>query len=141
MDAKTNKARAVIDLDTVMPESLLFDFGDSIRFGACTNREDEPDLTKVVFDKERFKAYAREYCTAVKDSITERETELLPYGSYLMTIECGRRFLADYLSGDVYFHIKREGQNLDRCRTQLSLASQIYGRISELQEIVFNVLK
>lgn len=141
MDAKTNKARAVIDLDTVMPGSSLYDFGDSIRFGACTNKEDEPDLTKVVFDKERFKAYATGYCTAVKESITERETELLSYGAYLMTIECGMRFLADYLSGDVYFKTTRVGQNLDRCRTQLCLASQIYGRIPELQEVVYKILK
>ena len=141
MDAKTNKARAIIDLDTVMPGSMLFDFGDSIRFGACTNKEDEQDLTKVKFDKERFKAYAKGYCTAVKNSITQREAELLPYGSYLMTIECGMRFLADYLNGDVYFNITRAGQNLDRSRTQLSLASQIYKKIPELQDIVYAILK
>lgn len=141
MDAKTNKARVVIDLDTVMPGSMLFDFGDSIRFGACTNKEDETDLTKVIFDKERFQAYAKGYCTAVKDSITAREAELLPYGSYLMTIECGMRFLSDYLNGDVYFNITRERQNLDRSRTQLSLALQIYKRIPELQETVYNILK
>ena len=140
MDAKTNKARAVIDLDTVMAGSMLYDFGDSIRFGACTNKEDESDLTKVIFDKERFKAYAKGYCSAVKTSITEREKELLPYGAYLMTIECGMRFLADYLNGDVYFKTTRKGQNLDRCRTQISLASQIYDKIPELQEIVYNVL-
>ena len=140
MDAKTNKARAVIDLDTVMPGSMLYDFGDSIRFGACTNKEDEPGLTKVIFDKERFKAYATGYCSAVKESITNREKELLPYGAYLMTIECGMRFLADYLNGDVYFKTTRAEQNLDRCRTQLSLSSQIYKTIPKLQETIHEVL-
>lgn len=87
MDEKTGEARAVIDLDTIMPGSMLFDFGDSIRFGASTAAEDEKDLSKVHFDINLFKAYAEGYCGAVKDSITNREAELLPYGSYLMTIE------------------------------------------------------
>lgn len=141
IDVKTNKARAVIDLDTVMSGSLLYNFGDSIRFGACTNKEDESDLTKVIFDKERFKAYATGYCSAVKTSITGREKELLPYGAYLMTIECGMSFLADYLNGDVYFKTTREEQNLDRCRTQISLASQIYRSIAELQTTINNIFK
>ncbi|MBE7079759.1 MAG: aminoglycoside phosphotransferase family protein [Clostridiales bacterium] len=141
MDAETNKARAVIDLDTIMPGSMLFDFGDSIRFGASTAAEDEKDLDKVHFDIDLFKAYAEGYCAAVKDSITAREAELLPYGSYLMTIECGMRFLADYLSGDTYFATKYTDHNLVRARTQIRLASEMEASFQAMSEIVANILK
>ncbi len=140
MDAKTGEARAVIDLDTIMPGSMLFDFGDSIRFGASTAAEDEKDLTKVHFDINLFKAYAEGYCGAVKDSITKREAELLPYGSYLMTIECGMRFLADYLAGDTYFATKYAEHNLVRCRTQIRLASEMEAQFEEMKQIVFDIL-
>ncbi len=140
MDAETGEARAVIDLDTIMPGSMLFDFGDSIRFGASTAAEDEKDLSKVHFDIELFKAYAEGYCGAVKDSITPREAELLPYGSYLMTIECGMRFLADYLAGDTYFATKYEGHNLVRCRTQIRLASEMEAKFEEMKKIIFDIL-
>lgn len=141
MDAQTNKARAVIDLDTIMPGSMLFDFGDSIRFGASTAAEDEKDLSKVHFDIELFKAYAEGYCGAVKDSITPREAELLPYGSYLMTIECGMRFLTDYLAGDTYFATKYPGHNLVRCRTQIRLASEMEANFGKMGEIIKNILQ
>ena len=140
MDAKTGEARAVIDLDTIMPGSMLFDFGDSIRFGASTATEDEKDLNKVHFDINLFKAYAEGYCGAVKSSITKREAELLPYGSYLMTIECGMRFLADYLSGDTYFATKYEGHNLVRCRTQIRLASEMETQFAEMGKIIQEIL-
>lgn len=140
MDAETGEARAVIDLDTIMPGSMLFDFGDSIRFGASTAAEDEKDLTKVHFDIELFKAYAEGYCGAVKSSITKKEAELLPYGAYLMTVECGMRFLADYLSGDTYFATKYAGHNLVRCRTQLRLASEMEAQFSEMGKIIKEIL-
>ena len=140
MDAETGAARAVIDLDTIMPGSMLFDFGDSIRFGASTAAEDEKDLTKVHFDIELFKAYAEGYCSAVKDSITAREAELLPYGAYLMTIECGMRFLADYLAGDTYFATKYPGHNLVRCRTQIRLASEMEAQCKEMGKIISDIL-
>ena len=140
MDAETDKARAVIDLDTIMPGSMLFDFGDSIRFGASTAAEDEKDLDKVHFDIELFRAYAEGYCGAVKSSITEKEAELLPYGSYLMTIECGMRFLADYLSGDTYFATKYEGHNLVRCRTQIKLAGEMEASFDAMGEIIKEIL-
>ncbi|MBQ7879618.1 MAG: aminoglycoside phosphotransferase family protein [Clostridia bacterium] len=140
MDEKTGAARAVIDLDTIMPGSMLFDFGDSIRFGASTAAEDEKDLTKVHFDINLFKAYAEGYCGAVKNSITKREAELLPYGSYLMTIECGMRFLADYLSGDTYFATKYAGHNLVRCRTQIRLASEMEAQFKEMGKIIDEIL-
>ncbi len=141
MDAETGEARAVIDLDTIMPGSMLYDFGDSIRFGASTAAEDEKDLTKVHFDIELFKVYAEGYCGAVKDSITPREAELLPYGSYLMTIECGMRFLTDYLSGDTYFATKYAGHNLVRCRTQIRLASEMEAQLDDMKKIIFDILK
>ena len=140
MDEKTGEARAVIDLDTIMPGSMLFDFGDSIRFGASTAAEDEKDLSKVHFDINLFKAYAEGYCGAVKNSITNREAELLPYGSYLMTIECGMRFLTDYLAGDTYFATKYEGHNLVRCRTQIRLASEMEAQFEEMKKIIFAIL-
>ena len=141
MDDKTGEARAVIDLDTIMPGSMLFDFGDSIRFGASTAAEDEKDLSKVHFDINLFKAYAEGYCGAVKESITKREAELLPYGSYLMTIECGMRFLTDYLSGDTYFATKYEGHNLVRCRTQIQLAAEMEAQFKQMGEIIADILK
>ena len=140
MDAETDVARAVIDLDTIMPGSMLFDFGDSIRFGASTAAEDESDLSKVHFDLELFRAYAEGYCTAVKESITEKEAELLPYGAYLMTVECGMRFLTDYLSGDTYFATKYQGHNLVRCRTQLKLAGEMEANFPAMGEIVKEIL-
>mgnify|MGYP000155147648 CR=1 FL=1 len=106
MDAKTGKARAIIDLDTIMPGSMLFDFGDSIRFGASTALEDEKDLDKVHFSTELFRAYAEGFVGKVRDSITDKEAELLAFAGNMMTMECGMRFLADYLAGDTYFATK-----------------------------------
>lgn len=140
MDEKTDKARAVIDLDTIMPGSMLFDFGDSIRFGASTAAEDEKDLSKVHFDIELFRAYAEGYCGAVRESITKREAELLPYGAYLLTVECGMRFLTDYLAGDTYFATKYEGHNLVRARTQLKLAGEIEESFGAMSAIVNEIL-
>ncbi len=141
MDAETNEARAVIDLDTIMPGSMLYDFGDSIRFGASTAAEDEKDLEKVHFDIDLFKAYAEGYCNAVKNSITKKEAELLPYGAYLMTVECGMRFLTDYLSGDTYFATKYAGHNLVRCRTQLKLAAEMQAAFPVMNEIIAEILQ
>ena len=141
MDARTDKARAVIDLDTVMPGSMIFDFGDSIRFGASTAAEDEKDLEKVHFSLELFRAYAEGYCAAVKASITPREKELLPYGAYLMTIECGMRFLTDYLSGDTYFTTKYAGHNLVRTRTQLKLAGEMEQSFEAMAQVISQILQ
>ncbi len=141
MDEKTGKARAVIDLDTIMPGSMLYDFGDSIRFGASTAAEDEKDLSKVHFDIELFKAYAEGYCGAVKESITKKEADLLSYGAYLMTIECGIRFLTDYLSGDTYFSTKYAGHNLVRCRTQFALAKEMQEQMDNMNAVVAKILE
>ena len=140
-DDKTDEVRAVIDLDTVMPGSMLYDFGDSIRFGASTAKEDEKDLEKVHFDIELFRAYAEGFCHAMKDTITKRERELLPYSAYLMTIECGMRFLSDYIEGDVYFATKYSEHNLVRARTQIKLANEIeqsFDKMTKIVDEIFN---
>lgn len=125
MNPETNKVRAIIDLDTVMPGSLLYDFGDSIRFGASTAAEDEKDLDKVHFDINLYNAYAKGFTDAMGDAMTDKEKELLPYSAYLLTMECGMRFLADFLSGDTYFKTKYPEHNLVRCRTQFKLAKEM----------------
>lgn len=125
IDEKTLTPRMVIDLDTVMPGSLLYDFGDAIRTGASTASEDEKDLDKVHFNVDLFKAYTEGFYSALKESMTDREAELLPYGAYLMIIESGIRFLKDYIDGDVYFPVEYPEHNLVRTRTQLKLVKEL----------------
>lgn len=143
VDAATGDVRAIIDLDTVMPGSLLFDFGDSIRFGASSAEEDEKDLSKVHFVPEFYQAYARGFISQTEKSLTPREIELLPFSAWLMTVECGMRFLADYLDGDLYFATKYPEHNLVRARTQIALAREMMQRaektLAETKEIVANI--
>ena len=136
MDDKTGEGVCIIDLDTVMPGLSINDFGDSIRFGANHCAEDETDLTKVNLDLELFDAYTRAFLSEAGDALTGEEIAFLPWGAKLMTLECGIRFLTDYLSGDVYFHIAREKHNLDRCRTQCKLVSDMEAHWDELKAIV-----
>lgn len=136
LDAQTGKPMAVIDLDTVMPGSSLYDFGDSIRFGSNPAAEDEKDLSKVYCDVSLFEQFTKGYLEACGDSLTDTEKEWLPFGAYLMTLECGIRFLTDYLNGDTYFKIHYPQQNLDRCRTQFKLAADILAKQQELLAIV-----
>lgn len=138
MDKKTRKGLCVIDLDTVMPGLAMNDFGDSIRFGASTAAEDERDLSKVSCDMELFKVYTKGYMEGCGGKLTDKEIELLPMGTKVMTFECGMRFLTDYLQGDTYFKIHREGQNLDRCRTQLKLVADMEKKWEIMQKIVYN---
>ena len=136
LDAKTNKSVAVIDLDTIMPGSICYDFGDSIRFGCNTASEDEKDLSKVNFSLELFEAYTKGYLSALNGNITKVEKDNLVYGAIIMTYECGMRFLADYLDGDVYFRTHREGHNLDRTRTQIKLVKDMENCLDKMIEIV-----
>lgn len=136
LDAATNKAICVIDLDTVMPGSMLYDFGDALRFGASTGAEDEIDLDKIHFDLTKFEAFTKGFLGELGDSITQKERELLPLSVLMMTLECGIRFLADHINGDVYFSIHREGHNLDRCRTQFKLVAEIEEKFDEMAAIV-----
>lgn len=136
IDFQTKETVAVIDLDTVMPGSMLYDFGDSIRSGANTGAEDEKDLEKVHFSLPHFDAYAKGFIGEVKDIITLTEAENMAFGAILMTYECGMRFLTDYLEGDVYFKIHRDGHNLDRARTQIKMVEEMEKALADMNAAV-----
>lgn len=131
----TFKPICVIDLDTVMPGLSAYDFGDSIRFGASTAAEDEKDLSKVSMDLELFRMYARGFIGSCP-KLTDNERSVLALGSKLMTLECGMRFLADYIDGDNYFSISREEHNLDRARTHIKLVSDMESKWDEMEKII-----
>ena len=134
-DADTRRAICVIDLDTVMPGLSVYDFGDAIRFGASTAAEDEKDLDKVKLDLRLYRVFARGFLEACP-SLTDREIECLPLGAYTMTLECGSRFLADYLKGDKYFSVDYPDHNLDRARTQLKLVRDMEEKWDAMQKII-----
>ncbi|MBQ3481859.1 MAG: aminoglycoside phosphotransferase family protein [Oscillospiraceae bacterium] len=134
-DADTRRAICVIDLDTVMPGLSVYDFGDAIRFGASTAAEDEKDLGKVGLDLHLFRVFTRGFLEACP-SLTDEEIACLPLGAYTMTIECGSRFLADYLKGDRYFSIDYPEHNLDRARTQFKLIADMEKKWDEMRRIV-----
>ena len=136
IDDETGKAICVIDLDTVMPGLTANDFGDSIRFGASTALEDEQDLSKVSCDLHLFDVYARGFIEGCGGALTDLEIDMLPMGAILMTFENGIRFLTDHLEGDHYFHIHREGHNLDRCRTQLTLVKDMQEKLPQMNAII-----
>ncbi|MBQ2735749.1 MAG: aminoglycoside phosphotransferase family protein [Clostridia bacterium] len=136
LDEETHEGVCVIDLDTVMPGSLLYDFGDALRFGASTGAEDETDLSKISFDLTYFEAFTEAFLEEMGGDMTPRERELLPFSAQLLTLECGMRFLTDYLNGDTYFRIHREHHNLDRTRTQLKLVADIEAKMSAMAAIV-----
>ena len=136
LDAATRQALCVIDLDTVMPGLAAFDFGDSIRFGAATAAEDERDLDKMEMSLDLYETCARGFITACGGALTPAELRSLPLGAKLMTLECGVRFLADYLLGDVYFHIHRPDHNLDRSRTQFKLVADMEKKWARMYEII-----
>lgn len=140
-DKDTHKGICVIDLDTVMPGSILYDFGDALRFGASSGAEDETDLSKIYFDLEKYKSFAEGFLGEVGECLTKREIELLPESVIIMTYECGIRFLADYLNGDVYFKIHRENHNLDRARTQLKLVADMETKLDEMHRIAESFIK
>ncbi len=136
MDRQTGEGICVIDLDTTMPGLAINDFGDSIRFGANHCREDEQDLEKVNFDLELYEAYLRGFLQGAEGSLTEAELRYLPWGARLMTLECGIRFLTDYLEGDTYFRTHYPQQNLHRCRTQFKLVADMEARFGEMCALV-----
>ena len=135
-DKNTGKTICVIDLDTVMPGLRAYDYGDSIRYGATTGAEDEPDLSKVNFSLELFKSYTEGFIKACGESMSYQEALSLPIGAKIMTLECGMRFLTDYLEGDIYFKTTRENHNLDRCRTQFKLVSDMEKQWDKMNDIV-----
>ncbi len=135
-DAATHKALCVIDLDTIMPGLAIHDFGDAIRYGANTAAEDETDLDKVHFDLELYEACTRGFLEGCGGKLTENEIRCMPLAAKAMTMECGVRFLTDYLEGDVYFKIHRPEHNLDRCRTQFKLVQEMNEKWPEMHRIV-----
>ena len=136
IDRDTHEGICVIDLDTTMPGLSINDFGDSIRFGANHSKEDEKDLSKVNFDIGLYEVYTRGFLEGAQGSLTEAELEYLPWGARLMTLECGIRFLTDYLDGDHYFRIHYPEQNLDRCRTQFKLVSDMEAQFEQMAAVV-----
>ena len=135
LDDQTGEGICVIDLDTCMPGSVLYDFGDEIRTTTMTAAEDEPDLSKVHFDIKLFEALVQGYLSCAT-FLTAEEKRLLPFSGRLLTFECGLRFLTDYLEGDVYFKTHRPGQNLDRNRTQFELVRQMEAQDAAMQALI-----
>jgi Ser/Thr protein kinase RdoA (MazF antagonist) len=136
IDDETGEAVCVIDLDTVMPGSALYDFGDSVRAAANSAAEDEPDLSKVAFRLDIFEHLAAGYLDSTRDFLTPAERDYLAFSAKLMTFECGMRFLADHLNGDTYFKVHREGHNLDRCRTQFKMVQDMEAQYDQMMRIV-----
>ena len=139
LDNETRKSLCVLDLDTVMPGSSLYDFGDSIRFGAATAAEDEPDTSKMGLNLHLFEVYTRGYMEAAP-ALTDMEVAMLPLGAYVMTLELAVRFLKDYLDGDLYFSkIDYPEHNLVRARSQMALAADMEKKWTKMNLIVAKV--
>lgn len=132
LDRDTGKAICVIDLDTVMPGLAVNDFGDAIRSGASTGKEDEGDLEQVKLDLDLYRSYAAGFIAGCPD-LTEKEIELMPVGARLMALECGIRFLTDYIEGDHYFKTVYPEHNLIRCRAQFRLVQEMEEHWKEMQ--------
>ncbi|MCL2194809.1 MAG: aminoglycoside phosphotransferase family protein [Oscillospiraceae bacterium] len=135
-DKTTQQAKCVIDLDTIMPGLALYDYGDALRFLGNTAREDARNTDEVQFAMPLFEAYTKGYLAAARDALTPTELAMLPFSIKLMTLECGMRFLTDYLNGDTYFRIHYPDHNLVRCRTQFKLVQEIEARLGEMEAFV-----
>jgi hypothetical protein len=136
LDEVTSEAVCVIDLDTTMPGSALYDFGDMVRTATPTTREDDVDLAKQDLRLDRFESLVRGYLSTAGDFLNDAEVGHLAFSGKLLTLECGMRFLSDYLLGDVYFKIKHPGHNIDRCRNQFAFVSAIEAKLSKMEELV-----
>lgn len=135
IDNATDKAICVIDLDTVMPGSALYDFGDAIRSGASTAMEDEEDFSKVSIDVGLFEQFTRGFLSEVRDVLTPAEIEMLPLSVKIITCELAMRFLTDYIDGDLYFKVRSPEHNLIRARNQMKLLTDIEEKYDQLQAI------
>ncbi len=138
-DITTKEAKTVIDLDTVMPGLVVHDFGDAVRFAANSAAEDEPDLSKVSLDIERFKAFAEGFIPEVSHSLTPIEIKTMALGAFTMTLELAVRFLDDFITGDQYFKTLYRGHNLVRTRCQLKLAEEMLDRMGEMNKIISEI--
>ena len=141
IDNATGTGICVIDLDTVMPGLAHYDFGDMVRTGTSPAPEDETDLTKVTMQFNMFEALLRGYCASAGNFLNDVELEHLPFSGKLITLEIGTRFLTDYLEGDIYFKVHRDGHNLDRCRTQFKLVESIEQQYDRMMKLVGEIRK
>lgn len=137
-DKDTDKSVCLIDLDTVMPGALAYDFGEGLRTGITTAKEDEQDLSKIFADINRFESYTKGFFEEIKNTATKQELETLPLGVWMMTYENAIRFLADYLNGDVYYSVDKdiENHNLIRTKAQLELLRQIEEKQDEMEGVI-----
>lgn len=140
LDKTTRKSLCVLDLDTVMPGLSVHDFGDSIRFGAATAAEDEPDADKMKLDLHLFEVYTRGFLEAAP-ALTDIEVMMLPLGALTMTLEVGIRFLKDYLDGDLYFQTAYTDHNLVRARTQFALVADMQAKWEDMERIVAQIAR
>ncbi|MEO7299762.1 MAG: aminoglycoside phosphotransferase family protein, partial [Verrucomicrobiota bacterium] len=138
LDVENGKEMCVVDLDTVMPGCVLYDFGDMVRTTTSPTLEDERDLSKVRMQMAMFKKLARGYLTAAGEFLTPAEKSFVAFSGKLITFTIGLRFLTDHLMGDTYFRIHRPGHNLDRCRTQFKLVESIEKQEEAMQKYVDN---
>ncbi len=141
VENETGEAICVIDLDTVMPGSSLYDYGDAIRYGASTAAEDEPDLSKISLDLEKTEAFTRGFIQETNGFLTENELRSLPLGIMVITCELAMRFLTDYLDGDRYFKVNSPNHNLIRTRAQIALLKDIERKLPQIQAIVDELIK
>jgi hypothetical protein len=136
LDDATGEGICVIDLDTVMPGLAPYDFGDMVRTTTSPAQEDERDLSKVQMQFPMYAALLRGYLASAGEFLTNPERQLLAFSGKLITFEIGIRFLTDYLNGDTYFKVHREGHNLDRCRTQFALVRSIGQQEEEMNRLI-----
>ena len=135
-DKTTGEALAVLDLDTVMPGAVAYDFGDAIRFIGNKTLEDDPDLRKVGLDLDKYEAFTKGFISELKEALTDTEKATMNLGVFAMTVELAVRFLTDYILGDVYFKTKYPGHNLDRAHNQIALAKDILEYKEEINKIL-----
>ncbi len=140
IDKETDKALCVIDLDTVMPGSILYDYGDAIRYGACTAAEDEPDPAKIDVDMKLFRLFTDGFVSEIAHTITDEEIKNLPLGVLVITCELAMRFLTDYINGDEYFKVKYPEHNLVRARAQMKLLEVFESKFDEMQAYVCGLI-
>ncbi len=140
IDNETDKAICVIDLDTVMPGSILYDYGDAIRYGACTAAEDEIDLSKIGVNMELFRLFTDGFVSEIANTITDDEIKHLPLGVLVITCELAMRFLTDYLNGDEYFKVQYPDHNLVRARAQMKLLEEFEAHYDEMQAYVCSLI-
>lgn len=138
-DAKTGRNLAVVDLDTVMPGLIAYDFGDAVRFAANPGGEDCEDLSAVFLDTDAFAAFARGYVGQIRGSVSRFELDTLADGVLAVTLELAARFLTDYLCGDSYFKCKKERHNLIRARAQIALARDIITKIPTIRSVLDSI--